>query len=92
VHVVGEHISRSELGAFLTPKMIHTDIPFFKAPVPQRQRVKWLAGVDMNRAFKNAARRGLEDVKSLLRVAGNDAKTVSRITSLTQLMSKLAVV
>jgi hypothetical protein len=45
----------------------------------------------MNRAFKNAARRGLEDVRSLLRVAGNDAKTVSRITSLTQLMSKLAV-
>ncbi|KAF4631236.1 hypothetical protein G7Y89_g6895 [Cudoniella acicularis] len=91
IHLVGETISPSELGLFGASNITHTSTPPFKSSFSVRQRVKWPSGVDMSTALEHAARRGLDDVRSLLRAAGNDASTLSRITSLTQSMSNLAI-
>jgi hypothetical protein len=45
----------------------------------------------MHRALRIAAKRGFEDVKSLLLVAGNDLSFLDRISSISQLISKMSL-
>jgi hypothetical protein len=53
--------------------------------------VKWFPGVRMHKALAIAARRGIEDVKRLLKAAGNDISALEKGTSLTKLISKMRV-
>jgi len=87
----GEPISKSELRLSEAFDRKNAGNTSFKTPKLRRQRVKWLPGVNINKALSCAAKRGIEDVRRLLRVAGNDERTVKGITSLTQLMSRLAI-
>ena len=45
----------------------------------------------MHRALGIAAKRGFEDVKSLLLLAGNDLWFLDRISSISQLISKMSL-
>jgi len=45
----------------------------------------------MHKALAIAAKRGMDDVRSLLIAAGNDTKIIDRITSITQLVSRMTL-
>jgi len=53
--------------------------------------IKWFSGGNMHRALGIAAKRGFEDVKSLLHVAGNDMSFFDRKSSISQLISKMSL-
>ncbi len=54
-----------------------------------RIAVAWFPGVQMYEVLKAAAKRGIEDVRRLLVMAGNDSKVIITCTSLSSLFSEL---
>jgi hypothetical protein len=57
----------------------------------QKTRIKWFSGAKMHRALKMAAKRGVEDIRKLLILAGNDIDLLERSLSMSKLVSKLRI-
>ena len=57
----------------------------------RRTKIKWFSGVRMQKALRTAAKRGIEDMRKLLVVAGNDIESLDKSISVTRLVSKLRI-
>lgn len=59
--------------------------------VERKAKIKWFSGAKMHKALKMAAKRGVEDIRKLLVLAGNDTDMLERSLSMSKLVSKLRV-
>ncbi len=92
IHFFGESVSRAEVGLSLIPQMLPSSSTMrLKHPFTEKAIVKWFPGVNMHKALAVAAKRGMDDVRSLLIAAGNDTNIIDRITSITQLVSRMTL-
>jgi hypothetical protein len=93
ISFVGEWISNTDFGAVIrdqqTNEVRSTLEP--KYLTIDKTVIQWFSGGNMHRALSIAAKRGFEDVKSLLLVAGNDLSCLDRMSSISQLISRMSL-
>jgi hypothetical protein len=92
IHFFGESVSRAEVGLSLIPQMLpSSNTVRLKHLFSEKATVKWFPGANMHKALAVVSKRGMGDVRSLLIAAGNDTKLIDRITSITQLISRMTL-
>ena len=90
---VGDAISKTDFGAVIRDPQTYAVLSRLehKYLTPDKTVVQWFSGGNMHRALGIAAKRGFEDVMSLLLAAGNDIWFLDKISSIAQLVSKMSL-